>query len=69
MGISIWQLAIIVLIVVLIFGSKRFLGIGKDLGGAVKEFRESMDDDKDESKQVLESKNSEKPQEKVEDKD
>ena len=32
-GISIWQLLIILLIVVMIFGTKRLKGIGSDLGG------------------------------------
>lgn len=41
-GISIWQLLIILIIVVAIFGTKRLRGTGKDLGGAVKDFREAM---------------------------
>lgn len=43
-GISVWQLLIILLIVVLIFGTKRLKSIGGDLGGAVKGFRKAMDD-------------------------
>lgn len=43
-GISLWQLGIILLIVVVIFGTKRLKDIGKDLGGAVKGFRQSMSD-------------------------
>ncbi|MGB5324738.1 MAG: twin-arginine translocase TatA/TatE family subunit, partial [Pseudomonadales bacterium] len=35
-GISIWQLLIILLIVVMIFGTKRLKNIGSDLGGAIK---------------------------------
>lgn len=47
-GISLWQLLIILLIVVLIFGTKRLGSIGSDLGGAVKGFRKAMSDaDKD----------------------
>ena len=45
-GISIWQLAIVLLIVVLIFGTKRLKSIGGDLGGAVKGFKKAMDDQK-----------------------
>jgi sec-independent protein translocase protein TatA len=47
-GISIWQLAIVLLIVVLIFGTKRLKSIGGDLGGAIKGFKKAMDtgDDK-----------------------
>jgi sec-independent protein translocase protein TatA len=44
-GISIWQLAIVLVIVVLIFGTKRLKSIGSDLGGAIKGFKKSMDDD------------------------
>ena len=46
-GISIWQLAIVLLIVVLIFGTKRLKSIGSDLGGAIKGFKKAMDTDED----------------------
>lgn len=46
-GISVWQLLIILLIVVLIFGTKRLKSIGGDLGGALKSFRKAMDSDDD----------------------
>lgn len=42
MGISIWQLLIILLIVVLLFGTKKLAGMGKDLGGAMKGFRDAV---------------------------
>jgi sec-independent protein translocase protein TatA len=42
-GISIWQLLILLLIVVLVFGTKRLPSIGKDLGDAVKSFKHAMD--------------------------
>ena len=48
-GISLWQLLIILLIVVLIFGTKRLKSIGSDLGGAVKGFRSSMQDGESEA--------------------
>ena len=44
-GISIWQLGIVLLIVVLIFGTKRLKSIGSDLGGALKGFKKAMDTD------------------------
>jgi len=44
-GISIWQLLIILVIVALIFGTKRLRGIGGDLGGAVKGFKKAINDD------------------------
>ena len=44
-GISIWQLLIILVIVVLLFGTKRLNTLGSDLGSAIKGFRKSMQDD------------------------
>ena len=41
-GISVWQLLIVLLIVVLIFGTKRIKNIGGDLGGAIRSFRKGM---------------------------
>ena len=41
-GISIWQLLIVLLIVVLVFGTKRLKNLGGDLGGAIKSFRKGM---------------------------
>lgn len=54
-GISIWQLLIILLIVVLLFGTKRLKNIGSDLGNAVKGFKGAMSEgDKEEQKEKLE---------------
>ena len=47
MGISMWQLLIILLSVLLRFGDKKLRGLGGDLGGAVKGFREAMGEEKD----------------------
>lgn len=44
MGISIWQLAIILLIVALLFGTKRLRSLGSDVGGAISGFRRAMHD-------------------------
>ncbi len=41
-GISVWQLLIILVIVVAIFGTKKLRNTGKDLGEAVKDFRSAM---------------------------
>lgn len=46
MGISIWQLLIVLVIVLLLFGTKKLKNIGSDLGGAVRGFRNSMKDGK-----------------------
>jgi sec-independent protein translocase protein TatA len=42
MGISIWQLLIVLAIVLVIFGAKRLRGLGTDLGASVKGFRDAM---------------------------
>ena len=42
MGISIPQLLIVLVIVALVFGTKRLKDIGGDLGSAVKTFRKAM---------------------------
>lgn len=44
-GISLWQLLIVLVIVVLLFGTKRLKNIGGDLGGAIKGFRQAMNDE------------------------
>ena len=62
MGISIWQLLIVLLIVALVFGTKKLRTIGGDLGSAVKGFRsaikeseaEAAADDTQESRRVIE---------------
>mgnify|MGYP000462840493 FL=1 len=41
-GISLWQLLIILVIVLMIFGTKKLRNMGGDLGGAIKGFRSSM---------------------------
>jgi sec-independent protein translocase protein TatA len=43
-GISIWQLLIILVIVILLFGTKKLRNLGADLGGAIKNFRSAMKD-------------------------
>ena len=42
---SIWHWLIVLLVVVLIFGTKKLKNIGSDLGGAVKGFKEGMKED------------------------
>ena len=41
---SIWHWVIVLLIVVLVFGTKKLKNIGSDLGGAVKGFKDGMKD-------------------------
>ena len=41
-GLSIWHWLIVLLVVVLIFGTKKLRNIGQDLGGAVKGFKDGV---------------------------
>ena len=45
MSIGVWQLLIILAIVLVIFGAKKLRNLGGDLGGAIKNFKQSMKDD------------------------
>jgi len=60
-GISIWQLLIVLGIVVLIFGTKKFRSLGSDLGSAVKGFKSAMKEGEQETtSENLEKKAAEK---------
>jgi len=54
-GISIWQLLIVLLIIVMVFGTKKLRNMGSDLGAAVKGFRKGMEDEKNEPAERLEA--------------
>jgi sec-independent protein translocase protein TatA len=47
---SIWHWLIVLVIVLLVFGTKKLKNIGSDLGGAVKGFKEGMKSDSDADK-------------------
>lgn len=49
-NISIWQLLIVLVIVVMIFGTKKLRNMGGDLGSAVKGFKNAMDKEDKEGK-------------------
>ncbi len=44
MGPSIWQLIIVLVIIVLIFGTKKLRNMGSDLGGAMKSFKKAINE-------------------------
>ena len=56
-GISIWQLLIVLVIVLLLFGTKKLRNLGTDLGGAVKGVRSTRKDSSsaEESSETTES--------------
>jgi len=51
-SLSIWHWLIVLVVVVLIFGTKKLGNIGKDVGSAVKGFKEGMKTDEEAGKQV-----------------
>ncbi|MBT3531736.1 MAG: Sec-independent protein translocase subunit TatA [Gammaproteobacteria bacterium] len=53
-GIGIWQLLIILLIVVMLFGTKKLKNLGSDLGGALKGFKTAIKDDEAEESEESE---------------
>jgi sec-independent protein translocase protein TatA len=59
MGISVWQILIVLLIVVLLFGTKKLRNIGGDLGEAVKGFKKGMDPEDSTAKSIEHTKSDE----------
>lgn len=49
---SIWHWLIVLLVVVLVFGTKKLRNLGSDLGSAVKGFREGMKSEEEKSAQA-----------------
>ncbi|HLF97786.1 MAG TPA: twin-arginine translocase TatA/TatE family subunit [Methylococcaceae bacterium] len=45
MGIGVWELVLLLLIVLVLFGTKKLKTIGGDLGGAIKGFRKALSDE------------------------
>lgn len=52
MGIGIWQLVIILVIILLLFGAKRLRNVGSDLGAAVKGFKKAVKDEDAKTEQL-----------------
>ena len=53
-GISIWQLVIILLICIMLFGTGKLKTLGSDLGGAIKGFKNALSGDEQEPKALNE---------------
>ncbi|VAW68810.1 Twin-arginine translocation protein TatA [hydrothermal vent metagenome] len=56
MGISIWQLAIVLGIVILLFGTKKLRNIGGDMGSAINSFKRAMKNGETDADKSLEGK-------------
>lgn len=44
-GIGTWQLIIVAIIILILFGSKRIRNLGNDLGSTIKGFRKAINDE------------------------
>lgn len=70
MGISIWQLVIILVIVLLLFGTKRLKNLGSDLGGAIKGFKKAVkEEEQSEDGKPVEHQHSETAEHQTKEKD
>lgn len=51
-GLSIWHILLFAVVLILLFGTAKLKNLGKDLGGAVKDFKDSVksEDDKEQAK-------------------
>ena len=54
-GFSLWHWLIVLVIVVLVFGTKRLKNVGQDLGEAVKGFKKGMHEDDDKPAETTQS--------------
>lgn len=63
MGLSIWHLIVVLVIVLIIFGTKKIRNLGGDLGGAIKNFKTAI---KDEEEQQAEAAPKKKSQQRLE---
>tara|TARA_B100000927_G_scaffold276124_1_gene256648 strand:+ start:170 stop:337 length:168 start_codon:yes stop_codon:yes gene_type:complete len=50
-GISVWQLIIILVVVLLIFGSGKLRSLGSDLGSSIKGFKKAVKEDETKEKE------------------
>jgi sec-independent protein translocase protein TatA len=54
MAIGPWQILVVALLLVLLFGATRIAGIGKGLGEGIRNFKKGLNDEPDEKKGSLE---------------
>jgi len=52
-GISIWQLLIILVIIILLFGTKKLRSMGSDLGSGLREFKKAVKEEEPDDKERL----------------
>ena len=60
MGLSIWHLIVVLVIVLIIFGTKKIRNLGGDLGGAIKNFKTAIKDEEEQQTEAAPKKKSSK---------
>ncbi|HEY4713418.1 MAG TPA: Sec-independent protein translocase subunit TatA [Aquirhabdus sp.] len=53
-ALSIWHILLFVVVIILVFGTAKLKNLGKDLGGAVKDFKDSVHDNDEKARQQIE---------------
>lgn len=53
-GLSIWHVLIFAIVVLLLFGTSKLKNLGKDVGGAIKDFKKSVRDEEAEALKLQE---------------
>lgn len=51
-GLSIWHVLIFAIVVILLFGTSKLKNLGKDVGGAIKDFKKSVREEESEIAQL-----------------
>lgn len=64
-GLSIWHVLIFAIVVLLLFGTSKLKNLGKDMGGAIKDFKKSIRDDEHPPAQLNPSRTPEQPSQDV----
>ena len=56
-GLSIWHVLIFAIVVILLFGTSKLKSLGKDVGGAIKDFKKSVREEEAETAQLQQPRN------------
>ncbi|NHB99868.1 Sec-independent protein translocase subunit TatA [Acinetobacter sp. GFQ9D192M] len=54
-GLSIWHVLIFAIVVILLFGTSKLKNLGKDVGGAIKDFKKSVREEETKTVQLQHS--------------
>lgn len=59
-GLSVWHILLFAVVLILLFGTAKLKNLGKDLGGAVKDFKDSVKTDDEEARAQIEKNRTDK---------